>query len=67
MSREPAIIIGLIDALVIAIIALVAYLLDWEAELVALVVGVAAALVAVIGAIVTRGRVTPVESNYDDG
>lgn len=60
-KAEPALLIGLIEALVIAIIALVAYLLDWEAELVALVVGVASAAVAVLGAVAIRDRVSPVE------
>ena len=60
MKKEPALISGAIAALVIATVPLVGYLVDWSDGLTALVVGVVGALMAVVSAVITRSKVSPV-------
>lgn len=57
MQREPAIIIGSIEALVISVIGLGGVLLAWDSELTASAVAAASAVVAFLGALLTRSRV----------
>jgi len=59
MKSEPAVIIGALESVVIAIITFAAVMLDADAELTGAVIGLGSAAVAVIGAILTRSRVTP--------
>jgi len=59
MRSEPAVIIGALESLVIAAITFAAVLFEADAELTAAVVGLGSAAVAVVGAIITRSRVTP--------
>lgn len=56
-QREPAMVIGSIEAFLIAVVALVAFLLGWGGETVALVVGVVSAGIAVASSLVTRSKV----------
>lgn len=57
MKNEAAVIIGAVDAALIAVIAVVAIQLDWDASVTAAVVGALSAVVAAVGAILTRGKV----------
>ena len=57
MNREPAVIIGAIEAVIIAAIGLIGVMLEWEPALTASAVGAASAIVAFAGALVTRGKV----------
>ena len=59
-QSEPAVVIGAVEALAIAIIALVASLAGWSGDTVALVVGVVSAAIAVVSSIVVRSQVAPV-------
>ena len=59
-SKEPALLIGLVEAAVIAVIGVIAYVAAWDAELTALIITAAAAIVAVVGAFAIRRQVTPV-------
>ena len=60
IAREPAVLIGLVEAAVIAIVGLVAYVFGWDTELAGLVVAALSAVVALVGAVAIRRRVTPV-------
>lgn len=60
MKSEPAIIIGAVEAVALAAIGLVAVLLEWDAELTAAVVAVVGPVLALVAAVLTRSRVTPV-------
>ena len=53
MNERIALIIGGVEALAIAIIALLAYVLGWDSEFAALIVGVISAAIALVGAIYT--------------
>ena len=66
LKTEPAVLIGLVEALAIALIALIAYLADWDAEMVALITGVVASAIAVVGAFVTRSKVTPTQVTLEE-
>lgn len=57
MQKEPVVIVGAIEAAVIAIIGVIAASAGWDADFTALVVGAAGAIVALIAAIVARMRV----------
>lgn len=62
MQKEPVAIIAAITALIEAsIAAAVGFGLTWDAEQVALVMGVVIAVGAVIQTVVTRSRVRPVK------
>lgn len=61
MSQEPVRWYVAIQVLVQAVlVALVAFGVDLEPEQVAAIMGVAASVTAIIGGIVTRGKVSPV-------
>ena len=57
MQKEAAIIIGSIEAVILPLIALISRLLGWDAELTSAVIAVVGPTVALIGALLTRGRV----------
>lgn len=59
MNREPAVIIGAIEAFAIAVVTLVAYHLGWEETQTALWLGVVTAAIAFVGSFFIRARVTP--------
>jgi len=59
MRSEPAALIGALEAAVISVLTLIAVALELDADLTAAIVGVGAAAVALIGALITRSRVTP--------
>ncbi len=61
MDKEPALIIGALDAAVVALIGVAALLFDIESDLVAALVVAASAVVVLAGAVLTRARVTPVD------
>ncbi len=61
MSNEPAVIIGAIEGLVIAILALVSFLAGWDETTTALVMGVLGAGIAVASSFLVRSKVTPVD------
>lgn len=60
MNREPVAITAAVEAFVIAVVALLAYLLNWSTDAVALVLGVVSAGVVLAGAVFARSKVTPV-------
>lgn len=57
LAKEAAIIIGAIDAVIVAVIALVAWVFKWDTEFAALLVTAAQSVVVLVGAILTRGQV----------
>jgi hypothetical protein len=57
MRNEPALIIGALEAAVIAVIGLLAVILGWDDNLKVAAVSAGAAIVAVIGAVWTRSSV----------
>lgn len=57
MKSEAVVIIGAVDAVVVAVIALVAWVLGWETEFAALLVTALQSVVVLVGAIITRGQV----------
>jgi hypothetical protein len=61
MDKEPALIIGALDAAVVALIGVAALVFDIESDLVAALVVAASAIVVLAGAVLTRARVTPVD------
>lgn len=62
LAKEAAIIIGAVDAVVVAFIALIAWVFKWDTEFAALLVTAAQSVVVLVGAIVTRGLVYSQES-----
>ena len=62
LGREAAIIIGAVDAVAVAAVALAVYITGWEAEFGVLLVGLIQATIVLIGAILTRGQVWSKES-----
>lgn len=66
LAKEAAIIIGAIDAVVVAVIALVAYMLNWESEFAALLIAALQSVIVLIGAIATRGQVYSKETYERD-
>lgn len=57
LDKEAAIIIGMVDALAVALIALVAWVLKWDTEFAALLVTAVQAGIVLIGAWLTRSKV----------
>ena len=57
LAKEAAVIIGAVDAVAVAAVALVVYALDWDMELGVLLVGLIQATIVMVGAILTRGQV----------
>lgn len=57
LAKEAAIVIGAIDAVAVAGIALLVFVLDWDPEFGVLLVGLVQATIVMIGAIITRGQV----------
>jgi len=59
MKKEPAVIIGAVEALILAVIGLVAALADWTPDATAAVVAVVAPTIAIVTSLVTRSKVKP--------
>ena len=57
LAKEAAIIIGAVDATIVALVALVAWVLKWDTEFAALLVTALQSVIVLIGAILTRGQV----------
>lgn len=57
MRTEAAIIVGAIELFAIALIGVISWLLQWDTEFAGLMVGLASATIAMLGAIFTRGKV----------
>jgi len=57
LNSEAAIIIGAVDAVAVAAIALAVYVFNWEAEFGVLLAGLIQATIVMVGAILTRGQV----------
>ncbi len=60
LQKEPAVLVGAAVAVVDALVALAAYLLSWDGETTALVLGAVTAVASLAGAFLTRSRVSPV-------
>ncbi|MFG0329852.1 MAG: hypothetical protein ACF8PN_08145 [Phycisphaerales bacterium] len=58
-NREPVLTVALLVAAFDALVALLAILFDWDAELVAAIVGVTSAVASILGAVIARTKVTP--------
>lgn len=57
MKNEAAVVIGAVNAALIAVITAVALTMEWDTTVTGAVIGAVSAVVAAVGAIVTRGRV----------
>lgn len=57
LQTRAARIIGAVNALLIAVVALIAYLASWSPEMTALVLGIVAAVIVLAGAIFTESQV----------
>ena len=66
LQSEPVAVLGAIEALLIAVLALVASLAGWSADTVALAVAVVSAAIVAVGSIVARSRVTPYTPPRDE-
>jgi hypothetical protein len=58
MSERIAIVVGAIEAAVVAIIGVIAYILNWDSEFAALIVAAASAIIIGIGTIYTFTQTT---------
>ncbi len=60
-NNEPVLTVRAVEGLILAIIALLAYELDWPADRTALVYGIVGPTLLVVGGLVSRHFVEPVD------